>query len=92
MPGAFANVKSTCRATVPLTIPSGALIFDQKGLRVATVGADDRVLLKPVTISRDLGQAIEIASGLPPTIASSSPRRTASPTAIRSVSPARPRR
>jgi len=33
-------------------------------LSVATVGADNRVTLKPVTISRDLGKLIEIGSGL----------------------------
>ncbi len=45
-------------------IPVAALIFDQAGLRVATVGADDRVALKTVTIARDLGSEIEIGSGL----------------------------
>jgi hypothetical protein len=40
------------------------LIFDQNGLRVATVGPNDRVLFKKVTIARDLGREIEIASGL----------------------------
>jgi hypothetical protein len=39
-------------------------LFDQGGLRVATVGADDRVALKTVTIARDLGSEIEIGSGL----------------------------
>jgi hypothetical protein len=33
-------------------------------LSVATVGSDDRVVLKQVTISRDLGKVIEVASGL----------------------------
>jgi hypothetical protein len=33
-------------------------------LRVATVGSDDRVLFKTVTIARDLGSEIEIGSGL----------------------------
>ena len=45
-------------------MPASALIFDQSGLRVATVGADNRVVLKQVTISRDLGREVEIASGL----------------------------
>ena len=49
---------------MPLHIPASALIFDRSGLRVATVGADDKVLFKPVTIARDLGKEIEIASGL----------------------------
>jgi membrane fusion protein (multidrug efflux system) len=50
----------------PLRIPASALIFDQSGLRVATVGSDGRVLFKAITIARDLGNEIEIASGLTP--------------------------
>jgi membrane fusion protein (multidrug efflux system) len=65
MPGGYANVRLTLQNdTVPLHIPASALIFNQSGLRVATVGPDDRILFKPVTIARDLGREIEIASGL----------------------------
>jgi membrane fusion protein, multidrug efflux system len=65
MPGGYANVRLTLQSdTVPLHIPASALIFNQSGLRVATVGPDDRILFKPVTIARDLGREIEIASGL----------------------------
>ena len=65
MPGAFANTRIELPTNPQaLTIPAGALIFDRKGLRVATVGAGDKVVLKPVTISRDLGQIVEIGSGL----------------------------
>jgi membrane fusion protein (multidrug efflux system) len=65
MPGGYANVKLTLqRDTLPLHIPASALIFNGSGLRVATVGADDRILFKTVTIARDLGKEIEIASGL----------------------------
>ena len=65
MPGSFANVRlSLQRDGVPLHIPSSALVFDQKGLRVATVTADDRILFKPVTIARDLGRDIELAGGI----------------------------
>jgi RND family efflux transporter MFP subunit len=65
MTGSFANV----RLEVPgpdtsINVPASALIFDQSGLRIATVDAGNRVVLKPVTISRDLGNEIEIASGL----------------------------
>jgi hypothetical protein len=49
---------------VPLHIPASALIFNQNGLRVATVGPDDKVLFKTVTIARDLGRTIELGSGL----------------------------
>ena len=47
-----------------LVVPSSAVIFDKGGLRVATVGAGDQVTLKTITIGRDLGKAVEIASGL----------------------------
>ncbi len=65
MPGGYASVRlSLQRDTVPLHIPASALIFNQNGLRVATVGADDKVKFKTVTIGRDLGKEIELASGL----------------------------
>src|SRR5437868_12971496 len=67
MPGGYANVKlSLQRDAVPLHIPASALIFNQSGLRVATVGPDDRVKFKAVTIARDLGRDIELASGISP--------------------------
>jgi membrane fusion protein (multidrug efflux system) len=67
MPGGYSNVKlSLQREGVPLHIPSSALIFNQNGLRVATVDADGRVLFKTVSIARDLGKEIELASGLTP--------------------------
>ncbi|WP_158818400.1 efflux RND transporter periplasmic adaptor subunit [Methylocapsa sp. S129] len=65
MPGAYANVHADLSgATGSVRIPVSALIFDQSGLRVATVNADNRVLFKTVTIARDLGSEIEVGSGL----------------------------
>ena len=67
MPGSYANVRLTLqRDGVPLSIPASALIFNQNGLRVATVGPDERIQFKQVTIARDLGRTIELASGLSP--------------------------
>jgi membrane fusion protein, multidrug efflux system len=67
MPGGYANVRmSLARDGVPLHIPASALIFNQNGLRVATVGPDDKVLFKTVTIARDLGRDIELGSGIAP--------------------------
>jgi RND family efflux transporter MFP subunit len=65
MTGAFSNVRF--ELPVPesvINVPASALIFDQRGLHVATVGADDRVELKKITIARDLGREVEISSGL----------------------------
>ena len=67
LPGGFATVDVDLpRTPGVLAIPPGALIFDKAGLRVATVGPDDKVVLKPVTVARDLGSTIELASGLTP--------------------------
>jgi RND family efflux transporter MFP subunit len=65
MPGAYANVHlDLTGAPGAFRIPVSALIFDRRGLRVATVDAQNHVVLKPVTIARDLGAEIEIGSGL----------------------------
>lgn len=65
LPGGFANVSLELpRATGTLSVPPSALINGKDGLRVAVVGADSRVVLKQVTVARDLGSVIELASGL----------------------------
>jgi RND family efflux transporter MFP subunit len=47
-----------------LRLPTSALLFREDGLKVATLGADGKVILKPVSLGRDLGTEVEIASGL----------------------------
>jgi len=47
-----------------LRLPTSALLFREDGLKVATVGPGDKVILKPVSVGRDLGTEVEIASGL----------------------------
>ncbi len=65
--GAFANVSLDLPAGVgALSIPPGALILGKAGPRVATVGADGKVVLKDVVIGRDLGRVVELASGVAP--------------------------
>jgi RND family efflux transporter MFP subunit len=65
MPGAFANTRIQLpENSKALSIPAGALIFGQKGLRVAVVDANGKVTLKNITIARDLGQVVEVGSGL----------------------------
>ncbi|HTD28159.1 MAG TPA: efflux RND transporter periplasmic adaptor subunit [Xanthomonadaceae bacterium] len=65
MSGSYANVRiELAGPTESLSVPASSVIFDAKGLTVATVGADNRVMLKKVTIARDLGKLIEIGSGL----------------------------
>lgn len=65
MTGAFANVRLELPgAEKAINVPASALINDQNGMQVATIGPDGNVLLKKVTISRDFGREVEIGSGL----------------------------
>lgn len=65
LPGGFANVNLQLKEAVGiLSIPASALIFNQNGLKVATVNAENQVALKTITIARDLGKTLEIQSGL----------------------------
>jgi RND family efflux transporter MFP subunit len=67
MPGGYASIHLQLASPAHvLSVPSSAVIFDARGLSVATVTADNHVLLKPVSIGRDLGTVIELASGLLP--------------------------
>jgi RND family efflux transporter MFP subunit len=67
MPGDYASINLQIPAAVNvLSVPSSAVIFDARGLSVATVDAHNRVVLKPVSIERDLGAVVELASGLSP--------------------------
>ncbi len=47
-----------------LEIPATALWNDAQGLRVAVVDVENKVRFRPVTIERDAGATIELASGL----------------------------
>jgi RND family efflux transporter MFP subunit len=65
MPGSYASIHLEAPTTAnAMSVPSSALIFDAKGLSIATVDANNKVQLKAVTLNRDLGAVIEIATGL----------------------------
>jgi RND family efflux transporter MFP subunit len=64
-PGTFAEVHFKLPPNPgALRLPTSALLFREDGLKVATLAANDTVVLKPVTIGRDLGTEVEIVSGL----------------------------
>jgi RND family efflux transporter MFP subunit len=45
-------------------LPATAMLNDARGLRVAVVDPDNRIRIVPVTVERDTGATIELASGL----------------------------
>jgi len=66
-PGTYAEVHFNLPDSPDmLRLPTSALLFREDGLKVATIGSDDKVTLKPVSIARDLGTEVEIASGITP--------------------------
>ena len=65
MPGSFAHVRFNLPVdTAALRVPASSLIFDNAGLRVATVDGDNKVAFKTVSILFDYGKTVEIGSGL----------------------------
>jgi RND family efflux transporter MFP subunit len=64
-PGTFADVTFDLPGDVHvLRVPASALIFRNNGAQLATVGSDNRIALKDVTIGKNLGNEIEIESGI----------------------------
>lgn len=66
LPGGYATVRFPApqSSRQALSVPPGALIINKSGLQVATVDQKNHVLLKAVTVARDLGNVIELASGV----------------------------
>jgi RND family efflux transporter MFP subunit len=63
-PGMYVQVKFQVKTpTPPVTIPTSALIFGADGVKVAIV-VEDRVRYKIITLGRDFGQKVEVASGI----------------------------
>ncbi|TFW20228.1 efflux RND transporter periplasmic adaptor subunit [Duganella callida] len=65
LPGGYASISfKSAGDSNALSIPASALIFNKAGTQVATVGKDSRVVVKQVTVSRDLGNAVEVSAGI----------------------------
>jgi RND family efflux transporter MFP subunit len=65
MPGDYASIRLQAVTVAGLlSLPSSALIFDARGLSVATVDASNHVVMKSISIVSDLGTAVEVASGV----------------------------
>lgn len=66
-PGEYAQVRFVLpNRPGTMIVPPSVLTFRDGGMFVATVGAKDHIVMKRVTIGRDLGTAVEISDGLTP--------------------------
>jgi len=63
-PGAYVQVAVPSVAHAQLMVPGNALLFRAEGPRVAVVDANGNVQLHKIVIAQDLGQSLEIESGI----------------------------
>lgn len=65
LPGSFGQVHFAVDDDAhKVTVPVNAMLFRAEGPRVAVVGQDNRVQLRPITIGRDYGASLEILGGV----------------------------
>ena len=66
-PGAYAQVFIDLpHRGGSLMLPPSALMFRDSGMEVATLGPGNHVVVKQITVARDFGAMVEIATGLSP--------------------------
>jgi RND family efflux transporter MFP subunit len=64
-PGAYAQVAFEVPSdTNTVRVPTSALVFREHGMEVATVGIENKIELKPITLGRNLGTDVEVIKGL----------------------------
>jgi RND family efflux transporter MFP subunit len=64
-PGAYAQVHLKLPNGSPVFIlPVSSLIFQSAGLQVAIVDANNKAMIKPVTLGRDYGSEVEVVTGI----------------------------
>lgn len=68
LPGAYANVHlRLAQQPQELLVPTGAVLFQSAGPQVVVVNGDSQLELRKVAVGNDLGNMIQITSGLAPT-------------------------
>src|SRR6202166_2977414 len=68
LPGSFGEVHFAVGTDVnKVTIPVNAMLFRAEGARVAVIGHDNKVELRPINIGRDYGATLEVLGGISPT-------------------------
>jgi membrane fusion protein, multidrug efflux system len=65
LPGAYALIELDVTASHPRpSIPVNTLLFRPNGVQVAVVDDAGKVTLRTITLGRDFGTTVEVASGL----------------------------
>jgi multidrug efflux system membrane fusion protein len=65
LPGSFGEVHFAVGSNVDkVTVPVNAMLFRSENARLAVVGSDNKVQLRPINIGRDYGATLEILGGV----------------------------
>ena len=65
LPGGYAQVHLQVKVSgARLTVPVNTLLFRSEGLRAVVVDSNRKIHLKPITVGRDYGTALEVLQGL----------------------------
>ncbi len=65
LPGSFGEVHFAVGSNVDkVTIPVNAMLFRSEGARLAVIGSDNKVQLRPINIGKDYGATLEILGGV----------------------------
>src|SRR5713226_3884704 len=68
LPGSLGEVHFAVGTGVnKVTVPVNAMLFRAEGPRLAVVGSDSKIQLRPISIGRDYGATLEILGGVSPT-------------------------
>jgi RND family efflux transporter MFP subunit len=66
VPGMYVQVTFELNQRGLVQVPAAAILFQPSGLQVAVVGPDNKVEFRPVTVAKDDGDTVELASGVSP--------------------------
>lgn len=65
LPGSFGEVHFAVGSNVnKVTIPVNAMLFRSEGPRLAIVGPDNKIQLRPISIGKDYGTTLEVLAGV----------------------------
>jgi len=65
LPGSFGEVHFAVGSNVnKVTVPVNAMLFRSEGSRLAVVGPDNKVQLRPISIGKDYGTTLEVLAGV----------------------------
>jgi RND family efflux transporter MFP subunit len=65
LPGSFGEVHFAVGSNVDkVTVPVNAMLFRSEGPRLAVVGPDNKVQLRPISIGKDYGTTLEVLAGV----------------------------